>query len=394
MKVASIHNAAQGVHPSSPPQPHLYTTMADKHYWLIAVPNGPNLYETLNRATSKQVNMNYKFTVPDLKVGTLDSLMALSDDLARIDLYVENTTKKIVRQLTEIVDKKPEKNESLTINQATIETYLTHFNWEEAKYPIRSSLRELTDRIHAQVGKLDDELKAKSQEYSGISHTIAAEERKLGGSLLVRSLVDVVKPEDLATSEYLTTLLVVVPKHIAKEWQATYETLTNFVLPRSSHLLMEDQEYGLWTVTMFKRVVEDFKNIAREKRFNVREFKLDSEENKAGGKEERTKLVTEKERQKRNLIRWCKTNFAESFVAWVHLKAIRVFVESVLRFGVPVNFQAILMQPMKKEDKKLRDTLNDMFKHLASTNVLSGTKEDDPEKFYPYVYIPIDISDM
>jgi hypothetical protein len=33
------------------------------------------------------------------------------------------------------------------------------------------------------------------------------------------------------------------------------------------------------------------------------------------------------------LIRYCRTNFAEAFVAWIHLKAIRVFVESVLRYG-------------------------------------------------------------
>jgi V-type H+-transporting ATPase subunit C len=116
------------------------------------------------------------------------------------------------------------------------------------------------------------------------------------------------------------------------------------------------------------------------------------QENKSG-KEERNKLITEKDRQKRNLTRWCKTNFAEAFVAWVHLKAIRVFVESVLRYGLPVNFQAILVQPNKREDKGLRSVLAEMFRHLASVHVVSS-KEDDSEKFYPYVYIPIDFTEM
>ena len=31
------------------------------------------------------------------------------------------------------------------------------------------------------------------------------------------------------------------------------------------------------------------------------------------------------------LVRWLKVNFSESFTAWVHIKALRVFVESVLR---------------------------------------------------------------
>lgn len=31
------------------------------------------------------------------------------------------------------------------------------------------------------------------------------------------------------------------------------------------------------------------------------------------------------------LLRWLKVNFSEAFIAWIHLKALRVFVESVLR---------------------------------------------------------------
>ena len=32
------------------------------------------------------------------------------------------------------------------------------------------------------------------------------------------------------------------------------------------------------------------------------------------------------------------------FKAWIHVKAIRTFVEAVLRFGIPVNFQAIVLR--------------------------------------------------
>lgn len=31
------------------------------------------------------------------------------------------------------------------------------------------------------------------------------------------------------------------------------------------------------------------------------------------------------------LVRWLKVNFSEAFIAWIHIKALRVFVESVLR---------------------------------------------------------------
>jgi len=34
------------------------------------------------------------------------------------------------------------------------------------------------------------------------------------------------------------------------------------------------------------------------------------------------------------LVRWLKVNFGEAFIAWIHVKALRVFVESVLRYLV------------------------------------------------------------
>jgi len=44
------------------------------------------------------------------------------------------------------------------------------------------------------------------------------------------------------------------------------------------------------------------------------------------------------------LKKWLTTNFSEAFEAWIHLKALRVFVESVLRYGLPPNFAAIIFQ--------------------------------------------------
>lgn len=36
-------------------------------------------------------------------------------------------------------------------------------------------------------------------------------------------------------------------------------------------------------------------------------------------------------------LEWITTAFSETVIAWTHLKAIRLFVESVLRFGLPVS---------------------------------------------------------
>lgn len=151
------------------------------------------------------------------------------------------------------------------------------------------------------------------------------------GSLLTRNLADLVKKEHfILDSEYLSTLLVIVPKSSFNEWNAIYEKLTDMIVPRSTQLITQDSDYGLFTVTLFKKVVEEFKLHAREKKFIVRDF-IYNEEELAAGKNEITKLVTDKKKQFGPLVRWLKVNFSECFCAWIHVKALRVFVESVLR---------------------------------------------------------------
>lgn len=68
------------------------------------------------------------------------------------------------------------------------------------------------------------------------------------------------------------------------------------IVPRSSQLITQDNEYGLYTVSLFKKVGEEFKLHAREKKFVVRDFTYNEEE-LAAGKNEITKLVTDKKKQ-------------------------------------------------------------------------------------------------
>ena len=71
-------------------------------------------------------------------------------------------------------------------------------------------------------------------------------------------------------SEYLETACVVVPKQGVKEWEGSYWKLADFVVPESTKCVYQDGEQFLYTVTMFKKTMDAFKNNAREKKFIVR----------------------------------------------------------------------------------------------------------------------------
>lgn len=61
-------------------------------------------------------------------------------------------------------------------------------------------------------------------------------------------------------------LLHFYSRALYKEWESSYESLTQMVVPRSSHKIHEDSEYGLYSVTVFKKVIDEYKHHAREKK--------------------------------------------------------------------------------------------------------------------------------
>ena len=59
--------------------------------------------------TSSQLSTNWKFHIPDLKVGTLDQLVGLSDDLGKVDAYVEGVTRKCAAYMNDVLEDQKDK---------------------------------------------------------------------------------------------------------------------------------------------------------------------------------------------------------------------------------------------------------------------------------------------
>ncbi|KAH1194184.1 V-type proton ATPase subunit C [Glycine soja] len=335
-------------------------------YWAVSLPvhnsASSQLWNQLQERISKHSfdTPLYRFNIPNLRVGTLDSLLSLSDDLAKSNNFVEGVTHKIRRQIEELERVSGIDSGALTVDGVPVDSYLTRFVWDEAKYPTMSPLKEIVDGIHSQVAKIEDDLKVRVSEYNNIRSQLNAINRKQTGSLAVRDLSNLVKPEDIVTSENLTTLLAIVSKYSQKDWLSSYETLTNYVVPRSSKKLYEDNEYALYTVTLFSRVADNFRTSAREKGFQIRDFEY-SPETHENRKQELDKLVQDQERLRTSLLQWCYTSYGEVFSSWMHFCAVRLFAESILRYGLPPSFLACVLAPSVKSEKKVRSILEGAY---------------------------------
>jgi hypothetical protein len=115
------------------------------------------------------------------------------------------------------------------------------------------------------------------------------------------------------------------------------------VVPRSANQVASDDEFALIAVATFKKHSAEFLHKCREKRWTPRDYQY-----KEGGKEQEAKEATQLAQDEKKLwgeaLRLGRTGYSESAMIWIHVLALRVFVETVLRYGLPLDFVCGLVQ--------------------------------------------------
>jgi len=205
---------------------------------------------------------------------------------------------------------KKSNQQTISVKGAQPEETLTRFKWDDARYPRRKSLPELTQTVKGTITAAEKDLRERALEYSVITSKISQLQANESGNLMTRDINSVIKeynaklsveqqpfkpieariaqdtkglideynsgaPQNMQYSPYLTTLYVIVPKNEQKNWQKVYESLLpasdgRFVVPSSAVKLAEDNDSILNSVIVFTKDIEEFKNACRVKRYNVR----------------------------------------------------------------------------------------------------------------------------
>lgn len=310
------------------------------------------------------------FPIPDFKIGSLDTLVLQSEELAKIDSQIYSSLQKIVEILNALTDTQAS---AISINKQSIPEFLTHFQWDSRKFKLEKSVKELIHDLSIESFQLDADVRSTYSNYNNAKSNFAAAERKKTGDLSVRSLHDIVKAEDfILNSEYLTTVLVAVPKTLKQDFEKHYETLAEKVVPGSATVLKQDDEFILYNVHLFKKFQHDFQNACRERKYIPRDFAY-SEELIDQLKKEHDTAASQEQSLRVQLIRLAKTAFQDVFVNWLHIKALRVYVESVLRYGLPPFFLTKIIAVPPKQLSACKSELIEQFSYLAG-NAFSKDK--------------------
>ncbi|MCJ1479584.1 hypothetical protein MMC13_008270 [Lambiella insularis] len=306
------------------------------------------------------------FPIPEFKIGTLDALVQQADELAKLENSCEAVVAKVGDSLKTILEGDEAKvSQQKTVNDKPVDQYLKTFTWNKVKYRADKPLGELIDTLQKEVISIDNDVKTKYNQYNQVKTNLTNLQRKQTGNLSNKSLTAIVPPSlIIQDSEYLETHLVAVPSQLNKDFPKTYETISPWVVPRSAQKIDSDDEFTLYAVTTFKKYSQEFIHRAREQKWIPRDYKY-----KEGGREAEQKEVERVAKEEKKLwgeaLRLGRTGWGEAVMAWVHVLALRVFVETVLRYGLPLSFVCGLVRTTPKLAKKVRGSLDQSYSYLA-----------------------------
>ncbi|CAM9746359.1 unnamed protein product [Pylaiella littoralis] len=420
--------------------------MSGTRYTLVSLPNEQQptdqVFRKLTNSSLKSYADIFKVEVPALQVGTLDSLMQLSDDLVRIDMLVENMVRKIEKQYAEVAG---EGSETLKVAGVTPGQYVRLFEWDYSKFAVRQRLPALVALIQGSVGKIEEEHRNLSMVLAEKNQAMQALKRKKGNNLATVELSEVLSQEQLrgvmmVDTENLLTLAVAMSKAQEKDWLQEYESIGSEiaslgspdwsnpsvayslgtqdgqfgpsfssrgvvkgspVVPGSTQKVLEEGDQVLYTVTVLRGqyqagfhdgeqfqagmstdYVAEFKRKCKERRFTARDFVFNPER---AGQNERLEeqLKMEVQQLQAGMIRWCRAHFGEAFSAWMHVKLVKSYVESVMRYGLPVDFSAFVLAPKKGQEAKAKEALSSLYAHVSQLNsgpISAGGGDGDGDK--------------
>jgi len=221
--------------------------------------------------------------------------------------------------------------------------------------------------------------------------------RPEGNSFLTKDLSDVIYGAadknlfvETHETDFLASMIAIVHKSKEKEFLASYESiLENVVVPKSAIDLKQEDKDGhkLFRFVIFQHSVEQYINEARRQSIVCKRFIYNKEQYDEDEKR-KTQLEQRMDFQRNNLGQRCYYAFSELFMALMHLKVMRTYIDAVLRFGIPPKFFLGIIEPNKGKDKNIIDAMIKQFAEPSMAEMYgAGADVGDQEDFFPIVLI-------
>lgn len=211
-------------------------------------------------------------------------------------------------------------------------------------------------------------------------------------------------------SEYCSSVFCVIQKGERLNFEATVGGISPAILyPQTPtgaiKCLKEDEQFALYVLWVLNDSTmgegdrpnglsatpkSDLLKALREHRWQFRDEVEWDPEAADVAKRRLNELDAEKKQEEARLAKWIDAVFSEAYINYTHLKAINVFIEAVLRYGLDADghpkYAAYVVEPRPKQETKVRTELAKLYESAADKagegegGMLEGRRE-----YFPYV---------
>lgn len=237
------------------------------------------------------------------------------------------------------------------------------------RYNSGRPLVEIAGQISDLMDKIDKDIKKQQDDLTELRNQHAQLVKKEGANFLTQDISEAIySHEKLKVNEIFIekatsggssmfqTLIAIVHRTKVDHFMQTYEVVIDWemgsfdfsVIPRSARYTgIEDKDgYQLWRVVVLKERTLDYIKKAKEHGLMMRAFDYNYEKYQEELKE-RTRLEHAIDLARNKLATKSLYAFSELYIALIHLKVMRAFIDGVLRFGIPAWFSLAIIQPFK-----------------------------------------------
>ena len=355
-----------------------------------------NVLNGIDQLQVKEINLNNM--MKELVNDNLDTLFKLNDDLLHDEQEIENFLKGLEKQLSTLNSNPLQ----IKYRGALLDPKkaITEFTWDDRKYPNRSkTISDIMHKINEKYSETRKTIKAKTDDFTNALNELKMKQKGHNDALNLmkqdyRDLVIKSKSE-MKTTDYLCTMLCFVPHGTDKNFLNTYMTLADgFVVPYSAARIDkgEDEKMYLYRVIVMKHMKENFKNDCQSKlRIACREYDEEELSKKPLEEKEIEKLSNDKTQKQHDLERHAESGYSEVFYALLHLKYLRLYVESCLKY-TSGDYYSVMVDCPKDKEQKLISTMIKTFNDTKEQGWY-GTKEElkETEDFYPFILVKISV---
>ena len=365
--------------------------------------------------------------------SSTDQLMSIADEVGKLDLQAFGLLTRVARSCNDLAKKieavnmrgwsdlpcncefEPAIPPKLLISlqnknqivEIPIDEYIEGWEWNDIQFSQKGSIVEIYKILLEEVQSLDEQIRTSSSAFSDAGNKLMNLRRRSEGSLLVRNLDEIGSQMYSVTNlqEYyasiatkapiyvhtrnLTTILVVVKNGYISDFKNNYTLDAPYVVPNSLSELDHDNEYTCFAVSIIAKNLDDYKSAIKEKGWHIKDFTYNPNLREELQKEAQD-VVQNYLTESNNYSEHLQTTFSQLATVWMHIKSIRIFVESILLYGIKSDFQTFLVCALPKNIPKIHKELEKVF----NDGIQGGEGDDamiDDNEYHPYVSFKLNL---